>query len=183
MQRLLVNVSSYLRRRAVKALPAGISGECWRFKLQHQQYSGMRCAGAYALPWNGICNSATEITPAFQTAQSGLAVAGAWLDYSLKVQLADLNGDGIPDLVAYVAECWRGWNTHTALGKGDGAFHPARLGLAVAGAWADYTPQLADANGDGISISAAYVASRRAAGIPIPALGKGDGTFQAAQLD
>ncbi len=95
------------------------------------------------------------------TFQAGAAGAGGhrelWVDYT--PQLADVtDGDGVPDLVAYVANA-SGWNTYTALGKGDGTFQAAQSGLAAAGAWVNYRLLLADLNGDGFADLAGYVAS------------------------
>ena len=92
--------------------------------------------------------------------------------------LADLTGDGRPDLVGFGYE-----SVSTALNNGDGTFQPARSDLGNfcedAGGWrvANHLRFLADLTGDG----RADIVGFGQDGV-YTALGNGDGTFQDARL-
>ncbi|HAX77913.1 MAG TPA: hypothetical protein DCY88_19245, partial [Cyanobacteria bacterium UBA11372] len=101
---------------------------------------------------------------------------GGWItqnDYPR--QLADVNGDGLADIVGFGLDA-----VYVSLAKGDGTFNPIGVGLdnnftKNDGGWItqnDYPRQLADVNGDGsadivgFGLDAVYVS-----------LANGDGTF------
>jgi hypothetical protein len=89
------------------------------------------------------------------------------------LQVADLNGDGHPDVVAGT---FNGQDLHVLLGNGDGTFTVGPV-LAPTGS-TTLSDIVGDVNGDGIpDIVAATVDS----GVVNVFLGNGDGTFQAVQ--
>jgi len=89
------------------------------------------------------------------------------------VTTADLNGDGIPDMVAA-----DGTNVSVLLGNGDGTFQPA-VNFA-AGGKATFVI-VADLNGDGIPDLAVGLGDASTSSNMVSILlGNGDGTFQAA---
>ena len=102
------------------------------------------------------------------------------------VAIADLNGDGVPDIV--VENWWNPNDLHGAvdvlLGNGDGTFRPA-VTYETAGA-PNYSVVLADVNGDGkIDIIVASCAPNSGTcgssdGVVSVLLGNGNGTFQTA---
>jgi hypothetical protein len=108
------------------------------------------------------------------------------------VAIADVNGDGKPDLVvtnwcAYSSCTVPGTNIGVLLGNGDGTFQAAAV-YASGGLFADYVA-VADVNGDGKpdmvvancgSNSQANCVSTRNSGNVAVLLGDGDGTFRAA---
>ncbi|KAJ2923958.1 hypothetical protein H1R20_g13137, partial [Candolleomyces eurysporus] len=106
-------------------------------------------------------------------------VAGGWrMDRHLRF-LADFNGDGIPDIVAFGEK-----HLFVALGNGDGTFAAPRIAIKdsfahCTGAWRlDRHPcMLGDLTGDG----RADIVGFGAAGVYI-ALNNGDGTFQESKL-
>ena len=87
------------------------------------------------------------------------------------VQIADTNGDGIPDLIAN----WTG-AIEVLFGNGDGTFGPAgATTLTVSGA---YTFVTADLNHDG-KVDLVLAGSTNTGGGMTVCMGNGDGTFQA----
>jgi len=93
-------------------------------------------------------------------------------------RVADVNGDGTPDIVGFgIAGTW------VALGNGDGTLRPVQMALADFGTNQGWTSDdkfhrvLADVNGDG----KADIVGFGYAGTYV-ALAKGDGTFFDAQL-
>ena len=112
----------------------------------------------------------------FQTA----AVYSSGGIYADAVTIADVNGDGIPDLI--VADCGAnnqsncaGGNVGVLLGNGDGTFNAANLNsLAPYGAT---SVAVADVNGDGKPDLIVGTGSSTA-GLVGVLLGNGDGTFQ-----
>ncbi len=96
-------------------------------------------------------------------------------------QVADLNGDGIADLVWMYSGS--GLYVYTALGKGDGTFYPVQGGKLYDGGFgtsADYSRIATDINGDGIA-DLVWMYSSTSGLYVYTALGKGDGTFGAVQ--
>ena len=90
------------------------------------------------------------------------------------IAVADLNGDGKPD-VAVAASCWCGHDASAAvlLGKGDGTFQPP---LFYDSGGADtFSIAVSDVNGDGTPDLLVASLDRNAIGV---LLGNGSGTFQ-----
>ena len=85
--------------------------------------------------------------------------------------LADLNGDGFPDLV--LAHGGFNGNVSVMLGNGDGSFQP---GVSYPTSLNSSSVALGDVNGDG---RPDLIAANAAAGGLLIFLGNGDGTFQA----
>ncbi|MEA2837961.1 MAG: serralysin [Bradyrhizobium sp.] len=109
--------------------------------------------------------------------------AGGWSSNDLYPRLlADLNGDGMADIVGFGDK-----GVAVALATGGGSFGPSSLKLAAfgtsssAGGWSSndlYPRQLADVNGDG-KIDIVGFGDK---GVAV-ALGNGDGSFQSATAD
>jgi hypothetical protein len=100
--------------------------------------------------------------------------------YGLSVAVADVNGDGRPDLLvangcANINLCGTKGAVAVLLGNGDGTFQAATQYLS--GGSYPYSLKLADLNGDG-KLDA--VAANSFSGTVGVLLGNGDGTFQAA---
>ena len=93
---------------------------------------------------------------------------------------ADVNGDGIPDLIS-----WSGQAVTVQLGNGDGTFQPA-MNFAVSGFSSVLSIAVADVNGDGkpdIILGGSNdigAPAYDAASVCVLLLGNGDGTFQPA---
>ncbi len=124
------------------------------------------------------------------TFQPAVAYGGAGLQGATWVAVADLNGDGKPDLaVAYQCEpyCYSSAAVGVLLGNGDGTFQPAVI--YPSGGVFSYSVAVADVNGDGIPdlvVANSNSLPCTSGGICGPdgavgvLLGNGDGTFQAA---
>lgn len=106
---------------------------------------------------------------------------------TLSVTVADVNRDGIPDLVvanlcASYATCANGGTVGVLLGNGDGTFKPAVT--YGSGGYGAYTVTVADVNGDGkldLLVGNAFAISFGGGdGTVGVLLGNGDGTFQPA---
>jgi hypothetical protein len=117
------------------------------------------------------------------TFKPGVAYAsgGVYLPF---VAIADLNGDGKPDIVA--ANCGNALNNHcigaggnlgVLLGNGDGTFQPVTTIPLGGGGYGAIAVSIADVNGDGKPdlIAAGDCANGGCGGV---LLGNGDGTFQ-----
>ena len=105
---------------------------------------------------------------------------GGWTNNNLYPrQLADVNGDGMADIVAFGDAA-----VYVALATGGGAFGPITAALSPftpAGGWSSngqYPREVADVSGDG----KADIVGFGPAGVVV-ALGNGDGTFDAATAD
>ena len=103
--------------------------------------------------------------------------SGGYEEYGTAVAVADVNGDGHPDLLvvnycASSSDCSNG-TVGVLLGNGDGTFQAAVS--CNSGGYYAYTVAVADVNGDGHPDL--LVAVDGAVGV---LLGNGDGTFQAA---
>ncbi|WP_440056293.1 FG-GAP-like repeat-containing protein (plasmid) [Pseudoalteromonas sp. T1lg65] len=102
---------------------------------------------------------------------------GGWLVEKHPRKLADVNGDGLADIVGFGTA-----GVYTALSKGDGTFATARFaykGFAIEeGHWqvASHPRELADINGDGMADIVGFGNN-----YVYTALAKGDGTFATAR--
>ena len=110
------------------------------------------------------------------TAHNNFTVSGGgWSNQNTYPRhLADVNGDGLADIVGFA-----GHSVHTALAKGDGTFGnmiTAHNNFTVSGGgWSNqntYPRHLADVNGDGLADIVGF-----GSGSVAVALAKGDGTF------
>lgn len=118
----------------------------------------------------------------FQNSQLAIGDFGArfgWISQSRFLrQLADVNGDGTPDLIGFGNAA-----VIVALGNGDGTFQPTKTGVAefgVSQGWdlPDATPRvLADVNGDGRADIVGFARTGT-----LVALANADGTFQGSRL-
>ena len=113
----------------------------------------------YVLPGNG---NGTFGTP----------VATKLLDSVVSVSAGDLNGDGLPDVVAVTRDS----GLVACLGNGDGTFRAGTpFGLSPGSQFGAQAPIIADLNGDGNG----DLAAPDGIGVNV-AFGNGDGTFQVA---
>ncbi|MBN2323433.1 MAG: VCBS repeat-containing protein [Spirochaetes bacterium] len=105
-----------------------------------------------------------------------------WLAIDWRFKTADLNGDGMEDLLISYTD-HEGWRTFTVLGNGDGSFQGYNLcwhyTSMLANDWAITT---ANMNGDGSTdLIASY--TDKEGWRTLSVLGKGDGTFTGSFLD
>jgi hypothetical protein len=141
-------------------------------------------------------SSSAQAIPAGQKLQVKFAPAVAYdsgAPYADSVAIADLNGDGIPDLVLAnycqsigLNGCTGNGQVSVLLGKGDGTFQPAVT--YNTGAYLAYSVAVADLRGDGVLDLAVanyclnlnqYGFCSGIGGLSV-LLGNGDGTFQPA---
>lgn len=122
----------------------------------------------------------------FSTAQVGFSDGltvnnGGWSSQDIYPrQLADVNGDGLADIVAFGLD-----NVFVSLAKGDGTFNPAQVGLSDGftvndGGWINQHTtlrQLADVNGDGLADIVGFGLDN-----VFVSLARGDGTFEQGQV-
>lgn len=105
---------------------------------------------------------------------------------SARLAVADLNGDGKPDLIVEDTECCKSANgaVSVLLGNGDGSFQPFIMYKSGAGGWGT-SVAVADVNGDGkpdiVATDQCASANCLNNGLVAVLLGNGDGTLQAAQ--
>ena len=99
------------------------------------------------------------------------------------IAIADLNGDGLPDLVLAHNAPFDNGTVGILLGKGDGTFDPPHLYAAPGGSVPALGVTITDLNGDRRPdiVVASECLNGCAAGSVNVLLGNGDGTFQAAQ--
>jgi hypothetical protein len=103
--------------------------------------------------------------------------------YASSVAVADLNGDGKPDIVvanlclSYFCESQANPNLGVLLGNGDGTFQP--VVTYSSGGYSDESVVLADVNGDG-KPDIVVADNNNGSGTVEVLLGNGDGTFQPA---
>jgi hypothetical protein len=95
------------------------------------------------------------------------------------IALADFNGDGRADLIAY--KCTGGiWSTAVAMGRGDGGFDPPVPWTSGPGWGENYIISVADFNGDGLQDLTMYQSVNSWWYVQI-VLGHGDGSFGPVQ--
>lgn len=105
---------------------------------------------------------------------------------SARLAVAELNGDGKPDLIVEDTECCKSANgaVSVLLGNGDGSFQPFIMYKSGAGGWGT-SVAVADVNGDGkpdiVATDQCASANCLNNGLVAVLLGNGDGTLQAAQ--
>ncbi len=109
-------------------------------------------------------HAATPVTPTFYARQDYVGLFSQW------VSIADTNGDGIPDMIAFDTGA-----AQVQFGNGDGTFRTGPVSLTSC----EDGQIMVDLNGDGkidlLAGSSSYSGSQ--AGISV-CLGNGDGTFQ-----
>jgi|HubBroStandDraft_6_1064221.scaffolds.fasta_scaffold00131_22 hypothetical protein len=108
-------------------------------------------------------------------------------NYADSVAIADVNGDGIPDLLVAnfggCSDCGAGGSVAVLLGKGDGTFREAVN--YPSGGYRAYSVAVADVNGDGkpdllVANDCSSYTSCANGGVVSVLLGNGNGTFQTA---
>jgi hypothetical protein len=105
---------------------------------------------------------------------------------SSRLAVADINGDGKPDLIVEDTACCNSANgaVSVLLGNGDGTFQPVVTYKSGAGGWGT-SVAVADVNGDGkpdiVATDQCASANCLNNGLVAVLLGNGDGTFQTAQ--
>lgn len=123
------------------------------------------------------------------TFQPGVTYASGQLfipPASARLAVADINGDGKPDLIVEDTECCKSANgaVSVLLGNGDGSFQPFIMYKSGAGGWGT-SVAVADVNGDGkpdiVATDQCASANCLNNGLVAVLLGNGDGTLQAAQ--
>jgi hypothetical protein len=156
---------------------------------------GLPVHGLMALPKGVMPGSQARLgrreLPAPGTASNSIFLAAPSYDSSgfeaRSVAVADVNGDGKPDLVvanfcANSSNCANGGEVSVSLGNGDGTFQPAVS--YGSGGYEAYFVTVGDVNGDGKpDLLVTHQCLRIDActqGVVGVLLGNGDGTFQAA---
>lgn len=117
----------------------------------------------------------------FQAAQS----YNSGGEYASAIAVADVNGDGKPDLLVVNScfsntDCTKG-GVGVLLGNGDGTFQAAQNDFS--GGWYPVGIAVADVNGDGkpdLVVANSFFIANQSSGAVTVLLGNGDGTFQTA---
>ena len=157
-----------------------------RYPRQVADVNGDGRADIIGFGYSGVVTALSKGDGTFSNPQLAIrefgfgSVAGGWSSFhKYPRHVADINGDGKADLIAFGK-----YGVQTALSKGDGTFSNPQLVLrdfgVGAGGWSSfdkYPRQVADINGDGKADIIAF----GHAGVQT-ALSKGDGTFSNPQL-
>jgi hypothetical protein len=122
----------------------------------------------------------------FQPAVTYLSGGSSIPPFSSLLAVADVNGDGRPDLIVENSQCCGSANgvLGVLLGNADGTFQPVVTYQSGAGGWGT-SAAVADVNGDGkldvVATDQCAGANCINKGLVALLVGNGDGTFQAAQ--
>jgi hypothetical protein len=124
--------------------------------------------GAWLSLLPAVALAASPVTPTFLARRDYTGLLANW------VQVADANGDGIPDLIASF-----GGDIQVLFGNGDGTFGPASAPISqcTRNAWAFAAVDLTGSGTVDIVVAGGLTGTDPPQGIGV-CLGNGDGTFQ-----
>ena len=138
-------------------------------------YVCARATGVQVVRWLGNGDGTFQPYGGWTVNVTGL---GSFAGYV--TQVADINGDGIPDLLLTRADA-SGLKAYKWIGKGDGTFQAEALAVQASANVVGFTPQLSDFNGDGLP-DLLYLSGDSAGAHVYWLKNNGDGSFTAPAL-
>lgn len=140
----VVNTNAFGSTAGCTSMAADLNGDGTTDLL----YACAQSGGAFAYRWMGNGDGS------FQPVSVGVSSTGFGSFSGYVAHLADVNGDGVPDLIFTGADIGvPGVRATEWIGRGDGSFFDLRSALVSTelGSFADFTPLVIDLNGDGLS--------------------------------